>query len=230
MINSLYGKTIQAVEKDGVKVSGQLFNPMYAAIITAGCRMRCAEIVRLNGHERVISIATDGVIFEAGETELLIPENTRPVYFDGERINLGDWEGGGEGTLLLMMSGVYTILKDQVAKNTYRGSYSMFLDRRDEGGNLSSDIFGENWISFCMNHQDLEKVSRTEEENPTLRPYSLGEAKVRSDFDLINRFRVVDMSITACGDSNKRKWKRKPRTFGDLLVDWWPSETWEELI
>lgn len=229
MINSLYGKTIQAIEKEGVRVSGQLFNPMYAAIITAGCRMRCAEIIRINGTDRAVSVATDGVIFE-GEETILIPENPRPVYFDGERVNLGDWEGDGEGTLLMMMSGVYTILKDEITKNTYRGSYSLFLDRRDDEGNLTSDLYGENWFSFCDRYRNETIVSRTEEINPTMRPYSLGEAKVRSDYSLINLFRIVDVSITPCGDSNKRKWSEKPQTFGDLIDRWWDSETWEVMI
>ena len=79
MINSLYGKTIQAIEKDGVRVSGNLFSPMYAAIITAGCRMRCAEIIRLNGTDQVVSVATDGVIFEKSE-KMKIPENPTRLF------------------------------------------------------------------------------------------------------------------------------------------------------
>lgn len=229
MINSLYGKTIQAVDREGVKVSGQMFSPMYAAIITAACRVRCAEIIRLNGHDQVISVATDGVIFK-NSPNLIVPPNPKPVFFDNARINLGDWEDDGSGTLLMMMSGVYSMLKDTIAKNTYRGSYSMFLDRRGENGELKTDLYGEDWITFCQRHADLDKVSRTEEVNPTMRPYSLGEAKVRSDYSLINIFRVVDLSIRPCGDSNKRRWLRKPQTFGDLLNGWWDSETWEALI
>lgn len=226
--NSLYGKTIQATPREGMRVSGSMFNPMYAATITAGCRMRCAEIIRINGHDRIVSVATDGVIFDESP-DLIVPENPKPVFFDGERINLGDWEDDGSGTLLLMMSGVYSMLKDGIAKNTYRGSYSMFLDRRDEDGNLTSDIYGEDWVSFCKRHENEVRVSRSEEINPTMRPYSLGEAKVRSDYSLVNKFRVVKLSISACGDSNKRKWETKPETFGDLVSRWWPSETWERI-
>lgn len=229
MINSLYGKTIQAIEKEGVRVSGQMFSPFYAAVITGGCRMRCAEIIRLNGDENLISVATDGVIFR-DEQPLIIPPNPMPVHFDGERINLGDWEDDGEGTILMMMSGVYSMVKDTISKNTYRGSYSMFLDRRGEDGELITDLYGENWVQFCERYREEVKVSRSEEVNPTMRPYSLGEAKVRGDYSLVNVFRVVDLSIRPCGDSNKRRWLRKPKTFGDLLNQWWDSETWESLI
>jgi len=197
--------------------------------------MRCAELIRSNGHETVVSVATDGVIFRNSE-ELHFTENPKPVFFDGERINLGDWEDDGRGTLLMMMSGVYSIVKDGLAKSTYRGSYSMFIDRRGEPteeepeGAILQDIYGSDWLEFCERFSEESKVERTEELNPTMRPYSLGEAKVRSDYSLVNQFRIVDLSISACGDSNKRQWIEKPETFGDLLLDWWPSETWSSMI
>ena len=106
----------------------------------------------------------------------------------------------------------------------------MFLDRRGEDGELITDLYGENWVQFCERYREEVKVSRSEEVNPTMRPYSLGEAKVRGDYSLVNVFRVVDLSIRLCGDSNKRRWLRKPQTFGDLLDQWWDSETWESLI
>ena len=91
-------------------------------------------------------------------------------------------------------------------------------------------MYGEDWLSFCTRYFDDESVSRNAEINPTMRPYSLGEAKVRSNYQLANIFRIVDLTISACGDSNKRKWESKPETFGDLVSTWWPSETWEEMI
>lgn len=136
----------------------------------------------------------------------------------------------------MMMSGVYSIVKDGLAKSTYRGSYSMFIDRRGEPteeepeGAILQDIYGSDWLEFCERFSEESKVERTEELNPTMRPYSLGEAKVRSDYSLVNQFRIVDLSISACGDSNKRQWIEKPETFGDLLLDWWPSETWSSMI
>ena len=159
-----------------------------------------------------------------------------PVFFDGERINLGDWDDDGDGALLLMMSGVYSILKEVVAdtvlhaKTTFRGAYSMFIDHRDDEGNLVSDLYGEDWFSFCVRYQDDSVVSRNAELNPAMRPYSLAEARIRNDFQLANLFRIVDLSISACGDSNKRKWNTKPGTFGDLVSTWYASEPHEVLI
>ena len=240
MINSLFGKTYQAISKDGIRQTGQLWNPFYASTITAGCRMRIAEIIRVNNFESVLSVATDGIIFKH-DRDIIVPETNMPVLWDGERINLGDWTIDGEGMLLLMMSGVYSIIEETVknyagvedfydAKNTFRGSYSLFLDYENEEGELNQDYYGLDWKSFCERFSEESKVSRTEEINPTMRPYSLGEAKVRSDYDLTNKFRIVNVSITPNGDSNKRRWNNTPKTFGELGSRWWPSETWEVMI
>ena len=193
------------------------------------------EIIRLNGHDNVLAVNTDGVIFK-DSPDLVIPPNPMPVHFDDELVNLGDWDDDGKGALLLMMSGVYSILKEVVndvvinAKTTYRGSYSMFIDHRDDDGNLTSDLYGEDWFSFCGRYAADERVERNAELNPTMRPYTLGEAKVRNNFQLTNLFRIVDLSISACGDSNKRAWNEKPRTFGDLLAGWFPSNPHEVMI
>jgi len=235
MINSLYGKTVQAIEHEGMRRTGQLWNPFYASVITAGCRSRMAEMIRINGHENILAVNTDGLIFKDVEG-LIVPENPKPVHFEGERINLGDWEEDGEGSLLLMMSGVYSILKEVVneqvieAKTTFRGAYSMFIDHRNDEGELTSNLYGEDWLSFCIRYADEEEVSRNAELNPTMRPYSLAEANIRNDFQLTNVFRIVELTIRAFGDSNKRKWRTRPTTFGDLVGGWFSSEPHEVLI
>jgi hypothetical protein len=86
------------------------------------------------------------------------------------------------------------------------------------------------WVQFCERFNEEAKVSRTETINPTMRPYSLGEARIRNDYALTNQFRIVNVSITPNGDSNKRSWNEKPETFGELASKWWPSGTWERLI
>ncbi len=231
MINSLYGKTVAGVEKqDGLKHTGQMWNPIYGAVITAGCRMRMAEMIRVNGYDSVLSVATDGIIFDASQKEVIVPKNPMPVKFKGKLNNLGDWEDDGKGTLLLMMSGVYSVIKDFKAKTTFRGTYSLFRNRYDEAGKCIEDIYGDDWLQFCLKYEDEKLVVRNENINPTSRPYSIGEAKMKKDYKLVNQFRIVDVSISACGDSNKRKWKDKPKTFGDLANKWWENGTWESMI
>ena len=233
MINSLYGKTVQTNGQENK--TAQLWNPFYASVITAGCRSRMAEMIRVNGQENILAVNTDGLIFKDVEC-LEVPENPMPVFFDGERINLGDWDDDGDGQLLLMMSGVYSILKEVVgqevlkAKTTFRGAYSMFIDHRNDEGDLISDLYGEDWWSFCIRYRDSESVSRTAELNPAMRPYSLAEAGIRNDFQLTNIFRVVDLTIRANGDSSKRKWETKPATFGDLVSAWFDSQPHEVIL
>jgi hypothetical protein len=228
--NSIYGKQCQAVEKsDGFRHTGTLWNPINAAVITAGCRMRMAEVIRHNGFKGVLSVATDGIIFDAAIKPEWTP-NPMPVHFDGELINLGDWEDDGSGILLLLMSGVYSLIMGEKSKTTYRGTYSLFLDYRDENNELVKDLYGEEHLEFCSRFSEAERVERNEDSDPFSRPYSLGEAKMKKDFSLTNQFRVVPLAITACGDSNKRRWEEKPQTFGDLKERWWPSFSWESMI
>ena len=235
MINSLYGKTVQAIESDDLRRTGPLWNPFYGAVITGGCRSRMAEMIRVNGDENLLAVNTDGLIFK-GEIDVVVPDNPKPVYFGEELVNLGDWDDEGDGALLLMMSGVYSVLKEIVndlvvkSKTTFRGSYAMFIDHRNDEGELISDFYAEDWFSFCQRYFDETEVVRNAEINPTMRPYSLGEAKMRSDYTLTNQFRIVELSISAHGDSNKRKWLETPETFGDLTERWWPSLAWEVAI
>jgi len=224
MINSVYGKLMSTVDDKETKLgrTGNMWNSMWASITTAGCRMRLAEVVRLNGSDKVRSCATDGIILKG--TDLVIPENPAPVYFDGERINLGDWEDDGQGNLLLLMSGVYSILKPQTneCKSTYRGNYALFIGRE----------YPDNWVDFCDVFAEETEVVRDEDNNPYSRPYSIGEAAVRGDYSLVNDFRVVRNSVRAMGDSNKRSWHgcEKPVTFGDLTTKWFVSNPHEEMI
>lgn len=201
MINSIYGKTIQAVKKKGVHQAGKLWNPTYASIITGGTRARLCEFNRLNGF-RCLSFATDGVILPKGE--IVVPERPLEACF-----NLGEWEDDGKGDLVVVMSGVYSMrMKDKV-KTVFRGSASYFLrPYREEG------IFG-----FCF-----ENAVENELHVKVMKPYSAKEARVRSDYALINVFEERSYSMKLSGDVSKRLGNRNPpRVFGDLLNNWYPS-------
>lgn len=227
MINSIYGKLMSMVEDKVTKLgrTGNLWNSMWASITTAGCRMRLAEFCRVNGTDTIMSCATDGIIVN---TDATIPENPCPAIFDGERVNLGDWEDDGTGNLLLLMSGVYSIIKEPLpdgtvpAKSTYRGNYALFIGYD----------YPDNWWDFCKTYANDDKVVRDEENNPHSRPYSLGEAGVRKDYSLVNSFRVVKQTVRAMGDSNKRSWHgcEKPTTFGDLTEQWYESNPHRRMI
>ena len=205
MLNSLYGKTIQAVHGR----AGSLWNPMYAATITGATRSRLAELIRVNGNS-ALSIATDGVIFPAGEVNDL-PNRPLPAL-----ANLGQWEPEEAGELTLLMSGVYSIRGPDFVKTVYRGSASYFLRNHRETGlaGFCEDNHGETAISTMIR-----------------RPYSAGEARMRGDMSLMNVFAPHQYTIRPCGDTTKRLWNfdTAPTTFGDLLAQWWTSSPHESV-
>ena len=195
MLASIYGKTRQAVNGR----AGQLWNPFYASTVTGATRARVAELVRVNDYS-ALNIATDGVLFPSTSLHT-IPNRPLPAP-----LNLGQWELEEKGELALLMSGVYSMRGEDFVKTVYRGSASLFL--RD------TDLFG-----FCADHMASSSESTT-----IRRPYSAGEARVRNDMTLMNRFRPVDFTIRPAGDSTKRVWgPNYPHYFGDLLSQWWPS-------
>ena len=198
MINSIYGKTVQAI--DGK--AGKLWNPLYASTITGATRARLAELIRVNDYN-ALSVATDGVIFPSDKLHT-IPNRPLPAPH-----NLGQWELEDEGELLSLMSGVYSIRNENSIKTTFRGSASYFLRNYRESG-----IFG-----FCKdNFQDYTKSASIR------RPYSLREARIKGDLSLTNVFSNHTYSLNALGVSTKRLWGGEtPEKFGDLLNRWYMS-------
>lgn len=197
LINSIYGKLVQKVNQK----AGKLFNPLWGAVITGATRARLAEINRLNGYTAV-SFATDGVIFPHGD--LVLPEKPLEGIY-----NLGDWEDDGEGELIILMSGVYSMRKKVndkwKVKTTFRGSASYFLRPYLHDGGI---------FKFCE-----DKFDSIEEKAKIVKPYSAGESRVRNDFSLLNIFAERSFTLRPFGDSTKRRIMSRPTTFGDLLTN-----------
>ena len=73
---------------------------------------------------------------------------------------------------------------------------------------------------FCEENKERIAISTI-----VSKPYSAKEARIKNDYSLINVFEDRKYSMTALGDSSKRKWGReKAQTFGDLLSKWWTSK------
>lgn len=200
MLNATYGKFQQCVDN---KI-GKMWNPMYGATICGGTRARLAELIRLNDFS-ALSVATDGVIFPADSFHT-VPNRPLPAPY-----NLGLWEDDGEGELIAIMSGVYSVRKaeGEKTKTTFRGSASYFLKDYREGG-----IF-----RFCEENSD-ERSKRAY----VNKPYSAKEALIRNNPELINVFEERRYTLSALGDSTKRLWGSLiPQTFGDLLSQWYES-------
>lgn len=204
LLNSIYGKTIQAI--DGK--AGTMFNPFYASTICGATRARMAELNRVNNFT-ALSMATDGMIFRKEDLQV-IPN--RPISAPH---NLGQWEADGEGDLLVIMSGVYSMDLGHKVKTTFRGSASYFLRNYRERG-----LFG-----FCEDHSSEIGVDTRIE-----KPISARQARQKSDYTKMNVFVPQEFTLRAQGDSNKRVWGGvTPTTFGDLLDGWWESHPHQQL-
>lgn len=99
--NSLYGKFAQSI---GTPKYG---NPIYASLITAGCRTMILEAIASHpeGTKDVIMVATDGVYFRSPNSQLPISGN------------LGDWDTEEKQNITLFKPGVYW---DDKARATIR--------------------------------------------------------------------------------------------------------------
>ena len=201
LLNSTYGKTIQAT---GDK-SGKMFNPMYASVITAYTRVRLAEMIRLND-QKVLSLATDGVVLN--NPNPVIPPLELPACY-----NLGEWENeakeGADLAFVCIQSGVYSLIDKntkEAYKHTFRGSASYFLKGF------------ENCYEFLLENQNESKIERS-----VYKPYSMKESRIKSEFALINIFALRKYSISVVGDSTKRLRDIQPKKFGDLLNSWFPT-------
>jgi len=134
--NSLYGKFAQSVG------SPKFANPIYASLITAGCRTIILNAIATHpkGAQDVLMVATDGVYFRSSHPNLRV---------SGE---LGDWDHDEKINLCLFKPGVYW---DDSARNTVKdGNAPVFKARgvsaRDFGKQILKidDMFSTSRIAM----------------------------------------------------------------------------------
>lgn len=94
LMNSLYGKFIQLIDKGDYYAAGSNWNPIYGAIITANCRVRMSA---LQGQDKtIVAVHTDSVI-STGKLD----------YGKDETIGSLSYETEGNG--IVLGSGIYQI-------------------------------------------------------------------------------------------------------------------------
>lgn len=229
--SSLYGKQIQAIDN----VMGSMYNPIFAASITAETRSRLSEMLRL--YPKCLMTATDGLLYKKGDIDIdnLPP---RPICSPLTPKLLGEWEFEGEGLTCVIGSGVYSMILGEIDppqpigyemvdynpdvkhKTTYRGTAKSFILRSPH----------KDWFNFCKANADKEclEITRT-------RPLSLKEvgykrrlSKARNakdedqeilSYDNVNIFKEEPLRLNPCTESNKRIALIRPNTFGDLLTN-----------
>lgn len=193
ILNSLYGKFIQVSGNDNV--TGRLFNPLYASLITAACRVKILEL-GIQNPDSVISFSTDSVI---SNKKLNVPASPK----------LGDFQKDFEGQGVFIMSDVYNLWNDEThkVKSKLRGFSIASTKDYDNAETYLKDILNS------MNSDQYEYF--------TERPYHLGECllhnKKRKISD-INVFGKTKKHIDVNGD-NKRIWEKEFNSGKDCLKE-----------
>ncbi len=135
LLNSFYGKLIQVTYKHKGKRSyyeaGYLFNPIYAAVITANTRLRCSQVAD-NHKDEVVAIHTDSVITT---TDL----STNGIKLSGD---IGDWDLVSSGDGVMVGCGVYQV-----------GDYSHY-----RGYNWDAKALGD-LTTFIMSNKGKRKLT-----------------------------------------------------------------------
>ncbi len=204
ILNSLYGKFIQVSGKENI--TGKLFNPCYAAMITAGTRLKILELA-LQSPDNVISFSTDSVI------------STKQFHNIPEKPKMGEFGLEFSGEMVILMSDVYNIWnkRENKIRAALRGFALSASKETEEGGEKIKKI--EQTKEYLKDI--LAKMNGDKYTYYTERPYHLGEClthvKTRKITDL-NIFAQVEKSIDINGD-NKRVWEKKFKRGKDCLTE-----------
>lgn len=188
-LNSSYGVTAQTVGY------AAYYNPFYASTITGDTRIQICEMLEEIGYDKVISIATDGILLE-GDV------NLDDKYTQG---GLGSWdvEHWDKGALVLA-NGIYYLEREHEdpnkrVKQAIRGLLT------HAGGGLKADI---------IKHKDVSEYVPAWKYRPVTMYQAMRWTRY-GDKDWINRFVLTGRKLSCNTDKNKR-WG-KIDTFNDLL-------------
>lgn len=179
ILNSIYGKTIQISQNETNEI-GNLFNPMYASIITSGTRKKLLELA-LQKPESIIMFSTDGL------------HTTEPLKTPNKP-KLGEFAKDFEGEGVYLMSDVYNIWTDKQVKNKIRGFNA------GSAKDIDSETVYLKDILETMNGKTYQYKSN--------RPVHLGESLIHNKKytkENINIWEEINREININGDL-KRIW------------------------
>lgn len=203
ILNSLYGKFIQVSGK--LNQTGRLFNPLYASLITSGCRIKILEMA-LQNPDSIISFSTDSVISTEPLNSPLNP-------------TMGDFQKDFEGQGVFIGSDIYNLWNDETkkVKSKLRGFSIASTKDYDNTETYLKDILStsDNWKN------EKGELTPSIYEYIANRPYHLGECllhnKKRKITD-INKFGKVKKHIDINGDK-KRMWDKEFNSGKDCLKE-----------
>jgi len=181
LLNSIYGAFYEKQKRGDIYLTGKLFSPPYATLITALGRINLYKEAKRYG-KKVIGMATDSL--------LLYGRHNTPLTKD-----LGGWSEELSGDTYVLMSGIYKIAD----KIRMRG-----IAVRRVGRILTPHGEFEDIFAYIRSYPKLTRYTITHE-----RPVKLGEVlahtKARRWEDL-NIWAKVERTIDINGDV-KREWE-----------------------
>jgi len=181
ILNSIYGAFYEKQKKGEIYLTGKLFSPPYATLITAIGRINLYKEAKKYG-KRIIGMATDSL--------LIYGKHNTPLSKD-----LGGWSEELSGQTYVLMSGIYKIAN----KIRMRG-----IAVRRVGKILTPHGEFEDIFAYIRSYPKLTQYKITHE-----RPVKLGEVlthtKTRTWEDL-NIWAKVERTIDINGDV-KREWE-----------------------
>jgi hypothetical protein len=190
LLNSLYGKTIQAV---GGR-TGKIFNPIYATLITSDTRISLLKQA-LKNFDKIIAFSTDSV---SSTTKLKSPKNPQ----------LGDFSLDFEGSGVYVMSDIYTLWNKQKFKNKFRGFSLVSEKDRNEVEEIP--------LTKILNSISNSTIYTYK----TNRVYHLGECIRHTRTRDIKDINIFDTTIKTLNINNdsKRIWERDFKHGKDVLT------------
>ena len=189
IMNSLYGSFYEKIMGKEKWQTGKLFNPIYAALITAYCRMIMWQVMR-DYSDCVVSAATDGLILD---------KKPKVKYSK----DLGDWSVEGKGEVVIIRSGLYRIGE----KVRERGIRSF------QGINTKYGKYGD-IFEYVEDHPERKCYPIISN-----RPLNLGECLVhthKKSIDDLNVFVDQEYTVTINKDF-KRLWDDEFVNGGELF-------------
>ncbi len=148
LMNSLYGKFVQLIDKGDHWQAGQSWNPIYAAYITAAVRCRISALQA--DHPSICAVHTDSVISKA------------PLPY-GKSRELGELAYETEGQGVILGSGVYQIGSKVALRGFGAGVNLLQLCSRRYRRVSLPGVHALSWREAAWRGADHERINRFEE-------------------------------------------------------------------
>lgn len=199
-MNGMYGKTAQTI---GMAMMQNFF---YASYITAETRIKVAAFIEDNNlRDRVINIATDGILLDGNFSHLVQELPDEP---------LGSWTCKVWQNAIVLGNGMYMLWNDE-----YYSASEKFKDH------IKTAMRGISMRSDLDIKTVLEKLRQKTEciplrkRRPVTEHQAILYVNIREKEDM-NKFMFSDRKLQVDSD-RKMKWEPELKTFGDLLEKKW---------